>query len=58
MFFLMRLDKVLLKVHSGEDELLVLLFMPGSGIGEEETLLFRYVTREVGTAFRTEFLLD
>ncbi len=30
----------MLKVHSGEDELLFFLFMPGSGIGEEETLLF------------------
>lgn len=37
--YLMRLDRVLLKVHSGEDELQVLLFIPGSGIGEE-TLLF------------------
>lgn len=54
----MRLDKVLLKVHSGEDELLVLLFMPGSGIGEEETLLFLYVTSEVEAAFRTEFLME
>ncbi len=48
----------MLKVHSGEDELLVFLFMPGSGIGEEETLLFLYVTSEVGTAFRTEFLME
>lgn len=38
--YLMRLDKVLLKVHSGEDELLGLRFMPGSGIEEETTLLF------------------
>jgi len=37
--YLMRLDRVLLKVHSGDDELRVLLFIPGSGIGEE-TLLF------------------
>ncbi len=37
--YLMRLDKVLLRVHSGEDELLVLLFMPGSGIGRRDFAL-------------------
>lgn len=38
MLYLMRLDKVLLKVHSGEDKLPVLLRMCESESGEEEAV--------------------